>query len=979
MCKTIQERKIDIVFVSEQYKRPETQMWYEDVSRKAGIYIVNPILQRNVTKYKTSGKYFVWVEISGVRYYSCYFSPNHKIEEFQKELEDLETDLRSCDKEVIITGDFNSKSPVWFERRLDKRGEMTSELISRKRLVVINVGRRHTCTDGSGSIIDLTLASAAVSRLMKGWKVLNDYSMSDHNYIMCTVEQDMPQKVARKKRWNLKKFNRVKFCEKLEEERLMKELSLSWIRQSQSADGMAKNAEKIIALACDASMPKTGEPRFRQPVYWWRDEIEEARKECVKAWRRSTRSRGNPELRNQHTLAKKKLKREIDRSIRDHWKELVDEVESDPWGKAYKIVRKKLKIRQDIPELNDPAFVEQVIRDLFPPQVTENRERQDDFEFPEDMLFTLEELQSEAKQLKNNKVAGPDGIPNEVLKVVVETCPKVLLDVFNACLRQAVFPKQWKRQNLTLLKKGDKPPDQTSSYRPICLLDTMGKLFEGLILRRLRRCLESKYSDRQYGFRKGRSTVDAIIAVVKAVSRGKAGNKKRKGFCAAVALDIRNAFNSARWIDFIMSLVRKDVPEYLIRIIEDYLSDRKVFYENITADMTGGAAQGSRMGPDLWNSSYDDFLNLPLPDGCTIFGFADDALFLVWDDDERLLELKVNTGLFLIKRWMDSRGLKLALHKTEAVLMTDRRVFRKPVIRLSNEIIEWKKQLRYLGVELDHKLSFGPHIMRITQRALETTTQLSRIMPNTRGPSEWKRKVVCSSAYSQLLYAAPVWAEALEKKTLLQKVLSVQRIMAMRVVSAYRTVSTAAILVLAGTPPADLLATERRDSYVLLSELEPAERTLTVRNGISKIVRDRLENKWQQRWTNEDTGRWTYVLIPELRRWIRREHGQVNYYMTQALSGHGSFKAYLKRFKISQQSTCDFCACDYDDAEHTLFHCTEWKSSREAAEMKIGEKLTKDNMVNKMLESRQNWNDISTFVSAVMKRKELDQRRRQRG
>ena len=979
MCKTIEERKIDIVFMSEQYKRPDTQRWYEDVSRRAGIYIVNPILQKNVTKYNTSGKYFVWVEMKGVRYYSCYFSPNHKIEEFEKELSDLENDIRSCDKEIIITGDFNSKSPVWFEHRLDKRGEMTSELISRRRLVVINQGRRHTCTDGSGSIIDLTLATAEVSRLIKEWRVLNDYSMSDHNYIMCSIEHEMPSKVTSKKRWNLKKFDRKKFCKKLEEERMIKELTLSWTRQSQSVDGMAKNVETIISTACDASMPRTGQPRFRQPVYWWRDEIERARKECVKAWRRSTRSRGNPELRRQHMEAKKALRREIERSIRDHWRELVDEVENDPWGKAYQIVRKKLKIRQDIAELNDPAFVEQVIRDLFPSQVTENRDRPGDFVFPEEELFTLEELQSEAKQLKRNKAAGPDGIPNEVLKIVVESCPNVLLDVFNACLRQAVFPKQWKRQNLILLKKGDKPPDQSSSYRPLCLLDTMGKLLEGLILRRLRRCLESKYSDRQYGFRKGRSTVDAIIAVVNAISKGKAGSKKRKGFCAAVALDIKNAFNSARWIDFIMSLVRKDVPEYLVRIIEDYLSDRKVYYENITADMTGGAAQGSRMGPDLWNSSYDDFLTLPLPDGCVIFGFADDALFLVWDDDERLLEMKTNTGLLLIKRWMDSRGLKLALHKTEAVLMTDRRVFYKPVIRLGNETIEWSKQLRYLGVELDHKLSFGPHIMKITKRVLETTTQLSRIMPNTRGPSEWKRKVVCSSAYSQLLYAAPVWAGALEKKSVLQKVLSVQRIMAMRIVSAYRTVSTAAILVLACTPPADLLAMERRDSYTLLSGLHPSERTPTVRNGISKIVRNRMEDKWQHRWIDEETGRWTHALIPDLRRWIRREHGQINYYMTQVLSGHGCFKAYLYRFKISRQSTCDFCECEIDDAEHTLFHCPEWKGLREAAGIGVGVTLTKDNMVDKMLESRQNWNEISTFVSVVMKRKELDQRRRQRG
>lgn len=979
MFKTIAEKKIDIVFMSEQHKGSAKESWYQDVSRKAGIYIVNPLLRKNITKYKTSGKGYVWIEMNDVRYYSCYFSPNDEKEVFNAELDDLQTDMRSAPKDYIITGDFNSKSPAWYEWRLDDRGKIMTEFVARNKLVVINVGRKNTCTDGSGSIIDLTLASETASRLAKQWKVLNEYSMSDHNYITCSIEQEMVKKHKRKKLWNLKKFNREKFCAKLQEEQLLEELAGTWIQRDMDLNKMVKNTEKMIATACDASMPKSGEAKFRPLVYWWRPEIEEARKECVKAWRRSTRSRGNHELRNQHTLARKKLRREIDRSIRDHWKELVDEVENDPWGKAYKIVRKKLKIRQDIPELNDPAFVEQVIRDLFPSQVTENRERPSNFDFPEEMLFTLEELRSEAKQLKNNKAAGPDGIPNEVLKVVVETCPNVLLDIFNACLRQGVFPKQWKRQNLILLKKGDKPPDETSSYRPLCLLDTMGKLLEGLILRRLRKFLESKYSDRQYGFRKGRSTIDAIIAVVKTIAKGKAGNKKRKGFCAAVALDIKNAFNSARWIDFIMSLVRKDVPEYLLRVIEDYLSDRKVFYEDITADMTGGAAQGSRMGPDLWNSSYDDFLNLLLPPGCVIFGFADDALFLAWDDDERILEMRVNTGLFLIKRWMDSRGLRLALHKTEAVLMTDRRVFYKPVIRLGNERIEWKNQLKYLGVQLDHKLKYGPHVMKIVNKALETATQLSRIMPNMRGPSEWKRKLVCSSAYAQLLYAAPVWADALQNQSLLKKVISVQRIIAMRITSAYRTISTAAVLVLASTPPADLMAKERKETYELLKDLTQSARTETVRNGVHNITRSRLEAKWQERWNAEEKGRWTHALIPQLEKWTRRQHGQLNYYLTQALSGHGCFKAYLHRFKLSESSTCDFCGNEDDDAEHTLFHCTEWKVCRETAERNIGARLSKENLTDEMLESKQNWNHITSFISEVLKRKELDQRRRQRG
>ena len=54
-----------------------------------------------------------------------------------------------------------------------------------------------------------------------------------------------------------------------------------------------------------------------------------------------------------------------------------------------------------------------------------------------------------------------------------------------------------------------------SSYRPICLLDTMGKFLEELILQRLQALLveENGLSENQFGFSKGRSTVDAIQAL----------------------------------------------------------------------------------------------------------------------------------------------------------------------------------------------------------------------------------------------------------------------------------------------------------------------------------------------------------------------------------------------------------------------------------------------------------------------------------
>ena len=54
---------------------------------------------------------FVWVEVSGVRVYSCYFSPKDPFEIFEAQILLLEESLREASGHSLIAGDFNSKSP----------------------------------------------------------------------------------------------------------------------------------------------------------------------------------------------------------------------------------------------------------------------------------------------------------------------------------------------------------------------------------------------------------------------------------------------------------------------------------------------------------------------------------------------------------------------------------------------------------------------------------------------------------------------------------------------------------------------------------------------------------------------------------------------------------------------------------------------------------------------------------------------------
>ena len=251
-------------------------------------------------------------------------------------------------------------------------------------------------------------------------------------------------------------------------------------------------------------------------------------------------------------------------------------------------------------------------------------------------------------------------------------------------------------------------------------------------------------------------------------------------------------------------------------MIDDYPSDRWVIYEgekwSLNDEMTCGAPQGSRVGPLVWNVMYYDFPRMDLPVGTSIIGFADDTLIVCVADDVRIPELKINTSLWRAKRWLDSRCLKMAPEKTEALLVTDRRSFQYPRIVLGDHVIEWKKSIRYLGVQLDRRFSFGEHLQIATAKAIQCGAALTRLMPNIGGPREAKRRLVASVVNSKLLYAALVWKSALTNHAIQKKPFLAQRGVVLRIVSAYRTVSTSAVLVLASVPPIDLLVEERKET-----------------------------------------------------------------------------------------------------------------------------------------------------------------------
>ncbi|VVC42614.1 Reverse transcriptase domain [Cinara cedri] len=402
-------------------------------------------------------------------------------------------------------------------------------------------------------------------------------------------------------------------------------------------------------------------------------------------------------------MARKELKKGIERSKESSWSNLCRQVEEDPWGLPYRLVTKKLPGRRPIQGLTLPGRIESIVDTLFPADETIVWPVADaSHGFHE---ISIEEIRQCARDIPTGKAPGPDGVPDMVVKRIAERRPEIFAQAFNQCLGEGIFPAIWKRADLVLLPKGNKPLDLPSSYRPICLLNTTGKLLERIIKVRLDMHLETfgGFSERQYGFRKGKSTIDAISHVMEVIDSKGSGPLYRRELGALLTLDVANAFNTARWCNISEGLIRKKVPEYLLTIIRSYMSDRSlVFGEDQHRSINRGVPQGSVIGPLLWNVMYDDLLRIDLGDNipghssAELVTFADDVAVVVSGHNTELPEIAANRALEAVSSWMKRNGLTLAAHKTEAVVLTTKRGYQKPTFMVDGVPVVPKEKLRYL-------------------------------------------------------------------------------------------------------------------------------------------------------------------------------------------------------------------------------------------------------------------------------------------
>lgn len=251
------------------------------------------------------------------------------------------------------------------------------------------------------------------------------------------------------------------------------------------------------------------------------------------------------------------VKKKINKSKKESYKELIESAEADVWGTAYQLITKRFGVL--IPPVVPDNVKKSQARNLFPITQKIQWEYRD---IDKDTVppVTAEEIKKAASSLKNRRAPGPDGIPAEAVKVAVIDYPKEMAAAYTGLQREGRFLHHWKEGRAVLISKLGKTPEEEGRLRPLCLLNAMGKLMEKIVKNRIEKALDlsnNNLSDRQYSFKCGYTTVEAINHVMKLAKSAREGGYKHLETCLVVALDEKNAFNTARW-DLDIQVLRMD-------------------------------------------------------------------------------------------------------------------------------------------------------------------------------------------------------------------------------------------------------------------------------------------------------------------------------------------------------------------------------------------------------------------------------------
>lgn len=328
------------------------------------------------------------------------------------------------------------------------------------------------------------------------------------------------------------------------------------------------------------------------------------------------------------------------------------------------------------------------------------------------------------------KSLGPDGISPYTLKRCAHQLAIPLAHLYRLCLKEQEWPYLWKWARVVAAHKKNSK-SSVKNYRPISLLSVVGKIFEKIIADEVSCFLDQNLllSDKQFGFRKKRSTSDLLLQL----STSWQQSLDKGNYIYVIALDIAGAFDRVWHKGIVAKLQSFGIAGDLLRLFENYLKRRtlRVVVNGYTSNefpIEASVPQGSVIGPLLWNIYFNDILQL-IPEA---YAYADDCTvaFTCNDNNRHATIRKINETLKLIVAWGNRWQVSLAPEKTQAMLVSrrqDPQNLNLPGIKLDGSILLQQPSINILGVEIDNTLSFTSHVKDMATRSAKKLACVRRI------------------------------------------------------------------------------------------------------------------------------------------------------------------------------------------------------------------------------------------------------------
>lgn len=379
-------------------------------------------------------------------------------------------------------------------------------------------------------------------------------------------------------------------------------------------------------------------------------------------------------------------------------------------------------------------------------------------------LTNPREISEIIKKLPNHKAPGIDQIDNKMIKNLPRKAIVQLMYIINAVLINGYYPVKWKTAIVVPISKLGKDLTNPINYRPISLLCSISKICEKIIMRRIVDFNNRNdiLKNEQFGFRGGHSTSLQVARIAHAIT-----TRFNTGSVTSMALlDIEKAFDTV-WIDsIIFKLIQLKFPRYLTLLVNSYLRDRNFkirinqSFSNIKTS-EAGVPQGSVLGPLIFLFYINDLPNF-LKTSLAIY--ADDTSLYAHSFHAQVATKHTQIHLDQILEFARKWKIKLNKAKTEHIIFsrkfTNLRVT-EPLRVEDTKIKEATKFLKYLGVLLDKRLSFAPHITNLVEKGHKAIGLLYPLLnKNSKLSTNNKRLLYTAVIRPTITYAAPVWCSA---------------------------------------------------------------------------------------------------------------------------------------------------------------------------------------------------------------------------